>query len=57
MTMNDSPRVGATELRHNLAALLDEVRSGTEYTILRGNRPTARLLPPLPEERNNDDGE
>jgi antitoxin (DNA-binding transcriptional repressor) of toxin-antitoxin stability system len=49
--MDDSRRdVPATELRSRLAAYLDSALSGSEFTIYRGSRPTARLLPPDAEE-------
>jgi prevent-host-death family protein len=50
--MNDSRDVPATELRANLAAFLDEARSGGEFRITRGSRVAARLVPPVLEERS-----
>jgi hypothetical protein len=50
--MNDSRDVPATELRANLAAFLDEARSGVEFRITRGSRVAARLVPPDVEERS-----
>jgi prevent-host-death family protein len=44
--MNESRDVPATELRSNLAAYLDEVRAGGSFTITRGSRVAARLVPP-----------
>jgi antitoxin (DNA-binding transcriptional repressor) of toxin-antitoxin stability system len=55
--MNESRDVAATELRSNLAAFLDEVRAGASFTITRGTRVAGRLVPPVDEERNSDDGE
>jgi hypothetical protein len=50
--VNDSRDVPATELRANLAAFLDEARSGVEFRITRGSRVAARLVPPDVEERS-----
>ena len=50
--MNDSRDVPATELRANLAAFLDEARSGLEFRITRGSRVAARLVPPDVKERS-----
>jgi prevent-host-death family protein len=53
--MNDSRDVPATELRSNLAAYLDEARSGIEFRITRGSRVAARLVPPVSDEEETND--
>ena len=37
---------GVREARHNLSALLDEVKAGREIVITERGRPVAKLVPP-----------